>query len=628
MLPFFWGLFLWAVFLLFQAQGIYGGDSGDLVTAAALGGVPHPPGYPLFTILGNLLSRLPLSTVAWRVGLLSSFPHAAASALVFVLVWRLTKHIIPALFSSFLLAGNYLFFLYSVTPEVFALFDFFLVALIYLVYTKQFGWASFILGLALSHHHVILFFIPSLFYWGFRFKKFIILGLLPYLYIPLAARGNAIINWDRAVDIQNFFRLVSRADYGTFVSSGFYGSELSVRLIQVKMYLRFLLMDLTWVGIVLSVFGCMWLWRRNRSFTIGLLLAILFLGPFFYFYASFPLVNRFTVGTYERFLLPSYLFFSIFIGAGVAKMLEFPKPVFRAGLALVLFLYPLSIGAMTVWRFWGLRTDRTVENLAHDILENIPRDAILLMQRDTPLFSTQYARYALGLRPDIHLIHSSRLPSPDYPLVIERVFPDLIIPKSRGDAFVAEFIKANSETLPVASITRLPAPAGWVWVQQGLIFLLTKESDVPSIDSLIARNDAILNTFHKPTDGILGRYNHLMLSDVRDVYATARIELGKTLVRSQKLAEAKKQFEESISLEGDTQRAESFMYLGLTELFLGRCGEALSSFGQARKTSFTPQPNLTLYEAEASRACGDEKRARDLLAEFEREAQKQQTPLE
>ncbi|MGD9101843.1 MAG: DUF2723 domain-containing protein, partial [Anaerolineae bacterium] len=47
----------------------YGADGGDLVTAAHTLGVPHPPGYPTYTLLAWLFTRLSLGNVAWRVNL-------------------------------------------------------------------------------------------------------------------------------------------------------------------------------------------------------------------------------------------------------------------------------------------------------------------------------------------------------------------------------------------------------------------------------------------------------------------------------------------------------------------------------------------------------------------------------
>ena len=161
------------VFLLFQAKGIYTGDSGDLVTAAVVGGIPHPPGYPLYTWLGWLASYVPLFTPSWRVTLLSSLSHAATVGLVYALIYRVTrKNVWASIFGAATLVANYLSF-YSVTPEVFALFDLFVVLLWYVLFVWQERsyilsyFASFVFGL--SHHHVMLFrTCGGLFLWGNR----------------------------------------------------------------------------------------------------------------------------------------------------------------------------------------------------------------------------------------------------------------------------------------------------------------------------------------------------------------------------------------------------------------------------------------------------------------------------
>src|SRR5579872_3568788 len=67
------------------------GDSAELVTAAALWGVPHPPGYPLFTAIGHLFAALPLLDVPWRVHLTSAVFHALAVAGVVVAAFELTR---------------------------------------------------------------------------------------------------------------------------------------------------------------------------------------------------------------------------------------------------------------------------------------------------------------------------------------------------------------------------------------------------------------------------------------------------------------------------------------------------------------------------------------------------------
>jgi tetratricopeptide (TPR) repeat protein len=61
-------------------------DSGELITAAAKFGVGHPPGYPLWTMSGFLLSHLlPLGSLAWRINLLCALFGAASNAVLTLL---------------------------------------------------------------------------------------------------------------------------------------------------------------------------------------------------------------------------------------------------------------------------------------------------------------------------------------------------------------------------------------------------------------------------------------------------------------------------------------------------------------------------------------------------------------
>ncbi len=64
-------------------------DSGEFITAAYHLGVPHPPGYPAWTILAFLWQKLiPFGNIAWRVNLFSAFTSALAVGLVALLVSR------------------------------------------------------------------------------------------------------------------------------------------------------------------------------------------------------------------------------------------------------------------------------------------------------------------------------------------------------------------------------------------------------------------------------------------------------------------------------------------------------------------------------------------------------------
>ena len=88
--------FIAAAFVFFLTLGVYIAtlsptvtleDSGELITGAAKFGVPHPPGYPLWTMSGFLFTHLiPFGNAAWRVNLQSAFFGAAANAVLTLLV--------------------------------------------------------------------------------------------------------------------------------------------------------------------------------------------------------------------------------------------------------------------------------------------------------------------------------------------------------------------------------------------------------------------------------------------------------------------------------------------------------------------------------------------------------------
>lgn len=73
-----------AVYLLTLAPGVTGGDAGELIASAYTGGSPHPPGYPLFAILGRIVGQVPVGTVAWRFNVFTAVCGAGAAGLLAV----------------------------------------------------------------------------------------------------------------------------------------------------------------------------------------------------------------------------------------------------------------------------------------------------------------------------------------------------------------------------------------------------------------------------------------------------------------------------------------------------------------------------------------------------------------
>lgn len=69
-------------------------DSGELITAVREPGIAHPPGYPLYVLLGFVASHILWGDEAWRVNVFSAFFGALAVGAFFVLIYRLSEYIL------------------------------------------------------------------------------------------------------------------------------------------------------------------------------------------------------------------------------------------------------------------------------------------------------------------------------------------------------------------------------------------------------------------------------------------------------------------------------------------------------------------------------------------------------
>lgn len=62
-------------------------DAGEFIASARILGIPHPPGTPLFVLLGNFFGQIvPLGEFAWRTNFMTAVFSAAAAACLFLVV--------------------------------------------------------------------------------------------------------------------------------------------------------------------------------------------------------------------------------------------------------------------------------------------------------------------------------------------------------------------------------------------------------------------------------------------------------------------------------------------------------------------------------------------------------------
>src|SRR6201984_150566 len=75
--------FVWLGYYLPLAPELTLEDSGELATGSFYAGIPHPPGYPVWTIYTWLWTVLvPFKNVAWRVALGEATAGALACGMV------------------------------------------------------------------------------------------------------------------------------------------------------------------------------------------------------------------------------------------------------------------------------------------------------------------------------------------------------------------------------------------------------------------------------------------------------------------------------------------------------------------------------------------------------------------
>lgn len=547
------------VYLLNQVRTIYGGDAGDLVSAIATNGIAHPPGYPLYTLLGIILGIIiSFGTLAWKTAFLSSIPGILTVIFLYKILKLLSGKTLIPLVVALTFSFVYPIWLYSVVVEVFSLNNLFIVLLLYLTLLfhrsgkiKYLFTASFVLGLSFTHHHIIIFLVPVLLILVLKnvrriSRKSLILffliflsGLTPYLYLFFSARQGPVVNWQGGADFGSILSLVMRKGYGTFLSSPGLVRDPSGRLMEIWAFLRFYYQDFRFLGLISAVMGVIYLWRREK-FILKITVSAVMLFLFFLFYASFPLSDNFGVGTFERFITPLYIFMTIPLTFGfmqlntvicalTGKLLKADKNRLMQKLVPVFFLlYPLSIFTLNYPKIGILKNDYTAENLGRDILSSSGKKGIILIMNDTSLFDTQYIYYTENKYPEIKLIHFSKLLTPYYDNQLRKYYPEVIPaygPEKGSGEIVRDFISLNYPKQAVYSKLSLPDSKG-IWVPWGLLFRYYEQKDLPAKEEIFSINEKLWSGFHDPLAGSLAKYKNLMLSDVLKVYSVARQEIA------------------------------------------------------------------------------------------------------
>ena len=179
-------IFSFIVYLLTMAPTTSFWDCGEFIATSVIMGVPHPPGTPLFLLLGNLFSQIPIfGDIGARVNLISPIASAFAVMFLYLIIvqlieeWRGESKVFSDYLitygSAFIGAMTFAFtdshWFNAVEAEVYSLSTFFtsIVVWLILLWSKNSGHSgnvryiliiSYMFGLAIGIHLLNLLALP------------------------------------------------------------------------------------------------------------------------------------------------------------------------------------------------------------------------------------------------------------------------------------------------------------------------------------------------------------------------------------------------------------------------------------------------------------------------------------
>jgi hypothetical protein len=516
------------------APSVVGGDSGELTASALSGGVAHPPGYPLFTLLARLFNALPLGhTAAWRVNLLSAVSTAAAGGLVCAVVLLWTRQTAAALVAAALFGTSSEIWLHATSAEVFGLNVMF-VALAFLLWlgvertrSRNLVWGlALASGLAMCNHHTFVFVgaplcLRSL--WVARQKlgargialaiALGLAGLAPYAYLRFASMSSAAISWGDISTLDGFLDHVLRRNYGTFSlgKSGKAGAFVEEGTFFPTLWHMGVLatVRLLWIGLPLALLGFYAAFKNTRERSLGWVLA----GVLGLYVLSFCVLSNMSTrqGLYlwvlARFFIQSDCMLAIATGLGFARLMQmlgdrWPTAFRRVFVGYLMAGLLFVVGIAAHVGHANQRHNTIFSDFVTTAFASLPPNAIVITMGDHLTGSVFYFREIEKLRPDTIHLDRELLGISWYGERKRRLYPDLFLPKGlygpRGWG-IKQLLDGNPRR-PVVVIDRLDNwdqswKDGYKLASNGLVHPLVPASQMPTFEQWMVRDEQAIGDY-------------------------------------------------------------------------------------------------------------------------------------
>ncbi len=415
----------------------FGGDGGELITASVTLGIPHPPGYPLYVILGKAFSFLPIGTIASRYHLFSAGSMAIAVAFISEIAnyhyttknRRPVVFCLPGVLAAFLFAFTPIVWSQGIIAEVYALNIAVLSAMLWALLTgRKPVLVGFFFGLSITTHLTSLLLLPMIlillnrriwraFFFGTA------TGLLPLILLVVFAMGDSPIIWGKPGDLRDWPWLLSAWLYRSNILNLASISWVS----RLQSWLLPLLLPLSIFLIILFVS-----YRRKQLQPAQKRVKLIFLTAVGYaFYSA-----GYSTPDAIVLMLPAVLLLAILMAISNTSS--------RLTYLLLVLMVSLGILYLSRERSAPLRT------AAIETLSDIPENAIVITPGDPTVSAAWYFSYAEETRQDLIIV--------DFNLFQFKWYRDHLWERSPGltrvDADDIEtFIAVNSEKYDVCRLS-------------------------------------------------------------------------------------------------------------------------------------------------------------------------------
>jgi hypothetical protein len=508
-------------YLATAARDVLGGDNGELATIAVTGGAAHPPGYPIVAAYLHAMQWLPGASPAQSAALANALVGCAAASMLVraCLAWGASTAATAVVVVVAALAPTT--WALASQAEVFTLGSFFAASILWLGAPaaplrppERVVALAFVAGLALANHYTVGALAPlGLLATGRALRDSgrrplvvaagaaaLLLGLAPYaLLFGASGLGSdpATWSWGDVHDARTLLAYLRRDEYADLRMASL--DHVAAELIRVTVGL----LGLPAVAAAALVKG---LFTREgppggpdraRTATwLALAASIALAGPVFAAIFAKPLEGP-GIAVLERFdVLPMTL-----LAPACACALDVlaARALSRPAVAVAALATAAAVGVGVGLPTVRARHRPTVELYVRNALLVAPPGAIVVGSGDQRLGGFLYARYALGLRPDVVFVNPRMLFEPWYLERIERAIgATLPPPRDRELDVVATLATLLATGRPVlvadlfspSAIARFPSyPLG------PLIRLVPSLSDVPPPDRVLEENEAVAARF-------------------------------------------------------------------------------------------------------------------------------------